>query len=223
PGCSARLRSRWCSASAGPSARTMPGNALHGSIRFPGSSWWSPYRSRWGSSASTRHCCASGRRRECPERGVMPVKRNVLRVADRGWGTYRTVTAALRAAGRGAVIHVQPGVYRESLVLDSEVTVLAEKGPGTVRLVGSNSPAVSGGRADVIGDATAELRSCTVEDSRDTGVYVTGTAHVLLHDCVIRSIAGHGLTFNDAARADVQRTTVERVVGCGIAMTGQSQ
>ncbi|MFI2429455.1 right-handed parallel beta-helix repeat-containing protein [Streptomyces sp. NPDC018955] len=185
---------------------------------------------------------------------------NVLRVADRGWGTYRTITAALRAAGKGAVIHVQPGVYRETLVLDSDVTVLAEKGPDTVRLAGSTGPAVSvragspvlreivvegaghrgtavligggepvldrctvtGGRVDVIGDATVELRSCTVEDSSDTGVYVTGTARALLHDCVIRSIAGHGLTFNDAARADVQRTTVERVVGCGIAMTGQS-
>lgn len=188
------------------------------------------------------------------------MKLNVLRVAERGWGTYRTITAALRAAGRGAVIRVQPGVYRESLMLDSDVTVLAEKGPDTVRIVGSNGPAVSvragspvlheivvegvqhrgpavligggepvldrcmvrGGRVDVIGDATAELRSCTVEDTSDTGVYITGTARVLLHDCVIRSVAGHGLMFNDAAHADVQRTRVERVTGCGIAMTGES-
>lgn len=71
------------------------------------------------------------------------MKRNVLRVAERGWGTHRTITAAVRAAQDGAVIHVQPGVYRESLVLDRAVSVVAEKGPGTVRIVAAHGPAVS--------------------------------------------------------------------------------
>ncbi|MFI8006975.1 right-handed parallel beta-helix repeat-containing protein [Streptomyces sp. NPDC086010] len=189
------------------------------------------------------------------------MKRNVLRVADRGWGTYRTVTAALRAAGEGAVIHVQPGVYRESLSLDAEVTVLAEKGPGTVRIVAPHGPALSvtgdrpvlreisfegspgggpsvlvgggapvlegctmtGGGVEVIRDATAELRSCTVEDTARSGVQVTGTARVTLEDCVVRSAAGHGLALSDAARAEVRRSTLERVTGCGVVMSGDSQ
>ncbi|MEU6341911.1 right-handed parallel beta-helix repeat-containing protein [Streptomyces sp. NPDC046977] len=189
------------------------------------------------------------------------MKRNVLRVADRGWGTYRTVTAAVRAAGDNAVIHVQPGVYRESLILDHDVTVVAEKGPGTVRiaavhgpavsvsggapvlrdiafeaaadrgvavLVGGGRPvlencAVSGGRVEIVHDASAELRSCSVEDSDRSGVHVTGTAAAVLEDCVIRSTAGHGLTLSDAARAEVRRTTVERVTGCGLVLAGESQ
>ncbi|WP_327111233.1 right-handed parallel beta-helix repeat-containing protein [Streptomyces sp. NBC_01341] len=188
------------------------------------------------------------------------MKRNVLRVADRGWGTYRTVTAALRVAGEGAVIHVQPGVYRETLSLDAAVTVLAEKGPGTVRIAAPHGPALSvsgggpvlrdisfegapsggpsvligggtpvleqctmtGGGIEVIRDATAELRSCTVEDTVQSGVHVTGTAHVVLEDCVVRSAAGHGLALSDAARAEVRRTTLERFTGCGVVMAGES-
>ncbi|WP_438306681.1 right-handed parallel beta-helix repeat-containing protein (plasmid) [Streptomyces sp. HUAS TT11] len=189
------------------------------------------------------------------------MKRNVLRVADRGWGTYRTVTAAVRAAVDGAVVHVQPGVYRESLILDRDVTVVAEKGPGTVHIAAVHGPAVSvsggapvlrdvaieaaadrgpavligggrpvfenctvsGGRVEIARDASAELRSCVVEDSDGSGVHVTGTAAAVLEDCVIASTAGHGLTLSDAARAEVRRTTVERVTGCGLVLTGESQ
>ncbi|MFG2319568.1 right-handed parallel beta-helix repeat-containing protein [Streptomyces tendae] len=188
------------------------------------------------------------------------MKRNALRVADRGWGTHRTVTAAIRAADEGAVIHVQPGDYRESVVLDRDITLIAEKGPGTVRVVAAHGPAitvrggtselrdltaegtagrepavlvrggravldhcaVSGGRVE-IGRGTAELRTCTVENAEGSGVLVTGTAQVVVEDCVIRSTAGHGLTLTDAARAEVRHTTVERATGCGIVLTGESQ
>ncbi|WP_399895251.1 right-handed parallel beta-helix repeat-containing protein [Streptomyces sp. BBFR51] len=188
------------------------------------------------------------------------MKRNALRVAGRGWGTHRTVTAAVRAAGEGAVIHVQPGDYRESVVLDRDITLIAEKGPGTVRVVAAHGPAitvrggtcelrdltvegtadrepavlvrggravldhcaVSGGRVE-IGRGTVELRTCTIENAEGSGVLVTGTAHAVLEECVIRSMAGHGLTLSDAARAEVRHTTVERATGCGIVLTGESQ
>ncbi|MFE0372452.1 right-handed parallel beta-helix repeat-containing protein [Streptomyces tendae] len=188
------------------------------------------------------------------------MKRNALRVADRGWGTHRTVTAAVRAADEGAVIHVQPGDYRETVVLDRDITLIAEKGPGTVRVVAPHGPAitvrggtcelrdltvegsadrepavlvrggravldhcaVSGGRVE-IGRGAAELRTCTVENAEGSGVFLTGTAHAVLEECVIRSTAGHGLTLSDAARAEVRHTTVERATGCGIVLTGESQ
>ncbi|MGV9284609.1 right-handed parallel beta-helix repeat-containing protein [Streptomyces sp. NPDC003730] len=188
------------------------------------------------------------------------MKRNALRVADRGWGTHRTVTAAVRAADEGAVIRVQPGDYRETVVLDRDITLIAEKGPGTVRVVAPHGPAitvrggtcelrdltvegsadrepavlvrggravldhcaVSGGRVE-IGRGTAELRTCTVENAEGSGVFLTGTAHAVLEECVIRSTAGHGLTLSDAARAEVRHTTVERATGCGIVLTGESQ
>ncbi|MGW1045350.1 right-handed parallel beta-helix repeat-containing protein [Streptomyces sp. NPDC002547] len=181
-------------------------------------------------------------------------------MADRGWGTYRSIMAAVRAAEHGAVIHVQPGVYRESLTLDRDITVTAEKGPGTVRITTSHGPIVSvnagapvlreveiegasdrgpavligsghavlehcqvsRGRIEILRDATAELRSCTIEDAEGAGIHATGTARVVLEDCVIRSVSGHGLALSDAATSQVQRTTVERVSGCGVVMTGES-
>ncbi|MGW3633515.1 right-handed parallel beta-helix repeat-containing protein [Streptomyces sp. NPDC005122] len=189
------------------------------------------------------------------------MKRNVVRVAARGWGTHRTLMAAVRAAGDGAVISVQPGVYRESLVLDRDLTVVAESGPGTVRIVASHGPAVSvgqgtlilqdleiegttdrgaavlvrggrsvlqncqvsGGHVEIAQDAEAELRACKVKDASDSGIHATGTAGVVVEECVIESIAGHGLTLTDAARAEVRRTTVVRVTGCAVAMAGTSQ
>ncbi|MFI8008121.1 right-handed parallel beta-helix repeat-containing protein [Streptomyces sp. NPDC086010] len=189
------------------------------------------------------------------------MKRSVLRVADRGWGTYRTLTAALRAADDGSLIHVQPGEYQESVVLDRDVTVVAEKGPGTVRVVARRGPAVTvnggapvlreltiaagadrgpavlltagapelercqvyGGRVEVVRDAAPVLRSCTVEEAFGSGAHVTGTATVVIEDCVIRSVAGHGMTLADEARAQVRRTTLQRVTGSGLVLVGQAQ
>ncbi|MEU6341912.1 right-handed parallel beta-helix repeat-containing protein [Streptomyces sp. NPDC046977] len=189
------------------------------------------------------------------------MKRNVLRVAaDRGWGTHRSITAAVRAAEDGAAVHVQPGVYRESLVLDRDVAIVAEKGPGSVRIVAVHGTAVTvtagvprlrdvavegtsdrepavfvgegravldhchviGGRVEVVRNAVAELRSCVIEDSSEAGLPATGTANVVLEDCAVRSVSGHGLTLSDAAVAKVLRVTIERVTGFGVAMTGES-
>ncbi|MDQ0757680.1 hypothetical protein QF027_000315 [Streptomyces canus] len=108
------------------------------------------------------------------------MKRNVLRVADRGWGTHRTVTAAVRAAGEGAVIHVQPGDYRESVVLDRDVTLIAEKGPGTVRIIAAHGPAIT------VRGGACELRDLAVEGTadRDPAVLVRGGRPVLDHCAV---------------------------------------
>ena len=65
-----------------------------------------------------------------------------LRVAPRGWGTFKTIVAAVREAPDGAVISVQPGTYTESVVLNRDITITAEKGRGTVRIVaGAHGPA----------------------------------------------------------------------------------
>ncbi|MFF2519025.1 hypothetical protein [Streptomyces sp. NPDC058086] len=54
-----------------------------------------------------------------------------------------SVGAAIRAADDGAVVSIQPGSYKESLVLDRDITVVAEKGRGTVRITAAHGPGVS--------------------------------------------------------------------------------
>lgn len=73
----------------------------------------------------------------------------------------------------GAVIHVQPGTYQEGLVIDTDITVVAEKGPGTVRIVAGHGPAVS-----VSGGAPV-FRGVTFQGTnRGSAVLVTAGAPV---------------------------------------------
>ncbi|MET7695305.1 right-handed parallel beta-helix repeat-containing protein [Streptomyces sp. NPDC005483] len=147
----------------------------------------------------------------------------VLRVAERGWGTYRSITAAVRAAEDDTVVMLQPGVYRESLVLDRDVTVAAAKGPGTVRLVAAQGPAVSVADGapvlrglDVEGNGTgpavlvrggrAELRDCTVSKG---AVEAGHDAAVVLGGCVVRDTHGDGVRVGGTATALLEKTTVE--------------
>ncbi|MEU2246867.1 right-handed parallel beta-helix repeat-containing protein [Streptomyces sp. NPDC019224] len=76
-----------------------------------------------------------------------------LRVGPHGWGAHKTIGAALRAAAPGAVVSVQPGVYAETLVLAGDVALVAEQGPGSVRLTGARGVplTVTGGTVRVGG------------------------------------------------------------------------
>ncbi|WP_262402952.1 hypothetical protein, partial [Actinomadura sp. CNU-125] len=63
------------------------------------------------------------------------MKRSARERVAPGWGAHDTIAAAVRAAAAGATVSVHPGEYRESVVLNRDVTLMAEKGPGTVRIV----------------------------------------------------------------------------------------
>ncbi|WEP00620.2 right-handed parallel beta-helix repeat-containing protein (plasmid) [Streptomyces sp. FXJ1.172] len=136
----------------------------------------------------------------------------MIRVADRGWGTYRTVTAAVRAAAAGTVISVQPGVYRESLVLDRDVTVVAENGPGTVRIVAAHGPAVS------VSQGAPVLRDLDIEGvvDRDAAMLVRGGKPVVEHCRVF----GGRVEIAQTAGAELRSCTVEGASGSGIHVTG---
>ncbi|MFF7580970.1 right-handed parallel beta-helix repeat-containing protein [Streptomyces sp. NPDC008061] len=139
------------------------------------------------------------------------MKRNVLRVADRGWGTYRTVTAAIRAAGDGAAIHVQPGIYQESLVIDKDVTVLAEKGPGSVRIVAARGPAVS------VRGGAAVLRGMTIQASdHGSAVLVSGGAPVF-EQC---TVPGGRVEVIHAAKATLRACIFEGAAHSSVHVTG---
>ncbi|MGC0380822.1 right-handed parallel beta-helix repeat-containing protein [Streptomyces sp. SAI-129] len=142
------------------------------------------------------------------------MKRNAVRVADRGWGTHRTVTAAVRAADEGAVIHVQPGDYRESVVLDRDITLIAEKGPGTVRVVAVHGPAIT------VRGGTCELRDLTVEGTtdRESAVLVRGGRAVLDH-CAVSG----GRVEIGRGSAELRTCTVENAEDSGVLVTGTAQ
>ncbi|WP_433174887.1 right-handed parallel beta-helix repeat-containing protein [Actinoallomurus sp. CA-150999] len=151
------------------------------------------------------------------------------RVAPGSWGAHATIGAAVRAAAPGAVVSVQPGVYRESLVLDGDVTVVAEKGAGTVRVVAARGPAltVHGGQATVealtlesAGDAavlvragTPALRDCEITGGR---VEVTGDAIAVLRNCSISGTDRTAVHLTATSRTTLEDCVVRDAGGDGI-------
>jgi Holliday junction resolvasome RuvABC ATP-dependent DNA helicase subunit/nitrous oxidase accessory protein NosD len=148
-----------------------------------------------------------------------------------GWGAHRTIGAAVLAAADGAVISVQPGVYQEAVVVDRNVTIVAAKGPGTVKVVSSHRPAftLAGCPAtirdiDIEGPAAGDvavlvrggapvLEKCGISRGR---VEITAGADCSLRGCGVHDVERVGLYLTDTSRASLEDCTVRSVLGDGI-------
>ncbi|RKR89425.1 parallel beta helix pectate lyase-like protein [Micromonospora pisi] len=154
------------------------------------------------------------------------------RVAPRGWGTHRSIGAAVRAAAPGATVTVQPGEYTERLVLDKPVVIRAEGGAGSVRLIGAGGPAltllaesgaVHGLRVEATGDAVAVLAergAITLESCEIQGtVQIGGTAAPVLRNCRVED---GGIVLDDASTARLVDCTVTSAPGTGVLARGDA-
>ncbi|MCM2430044.1 right-handed parallel beta-helix repeat-containing protein [Streptomyces sp. RKAG337] len=157
-----------------------------------------------------------------------------VRVAQRGWGVQHTIGAAVRGAADGATVSVMPGEYQESVLLERDVSLVAEKGPGTVRITPARGPAltVSAGSpsvrglvlegadpaepAVVLSGGAPVLDGCEVVGGR---VEVTGQAAPTLRDCRVHRAAGAGLRLAGDSRAVVEDCAVADIDGIGIQVT----
>ncbi|WP_433385971.1 right-handed parallel beta-helix repeat-containing protein [Micromonospora sp. KLBMP9576] len=162
----------------------------------------------------------------------------VERVSTRPWSRHRSIGAAVRAAREGTVITVAPGVYRERLVLDRSVTIVAEDGGGAVELACPDGPAlavrsgtalvrgltVRGARADAVAvEVTAG--QLTLDETVVTGgrVEVSGGAAVTLRRCTVSDTVGVGLAARDGAQLAAHDLRLERVDGAAIAASGAAR
>jgi len=155
----------------------------------------------------------------------------LLRVAARGWGAHRTISAAVRAAGADCVISIQAGTYTETIVVERDVRLVAEQGAGSVRLIGSRgAPAVTfrspGGSMDEL-----IIEGCDDEPALDvtegavlitgceiTGGYVrtSGSARPVLRECRIHDTGLVGLHLGGDSAAVVEDTQVIDIAGHGV-------
>ncbi|MCD0484785.1 right-handed parallel beta-helix repeat-containing protein [Streptacidiphilus sp. ASG 303] len=161
-----------------------------------------------------------------------------LRVAERGWGAHRSVGAAVRAADAGGVVLVRPGVYHEALVIDRDVTVRAEKGPGTVRIVSPRGPAVTltgcaatlhglhlegpaaGGPALAVRGGSPVVEDCTVLGGR---IEVALDASATLRRCSVEGAVRAGLHLAGTSTTVIEDCTVESVDGHGLLADGEAR
>jgi nitrous oxidase accessory protein NosD len=153
-----------------------------------------------------------------------------LRVAPRAWGAYRSITAAVRDAEAGAMVSIQPGTYAESVTLDRDISLVAEKGPGSVRIVGGRHPALAvhgtGGTVQglVIEGSNAEpavmvhagrvlIARCEITGGR---VHVAGTAALTLRECKLHHTGDIGLYLGGDSEAVVENTEIDTVDAVGV-------
>ncbi|MEV6598525.1 right-handed parallel beta-helix repeat-containing protein [Actinoplanes sp. NPDC051346] len=161
--------------------------------------------------------------------------RATQRVAAKGWGSHRTIGAALRAASSGSVISVGPGSYHECVVIDRDVSIVADRERGAVELISTNGPALvsRAGEATVHGltvrggpsGAAVQISAGTLTmvdcDVSVGWVEAEGWAKSVLHGCRIHSATGTGLRVRGNAQVAVIGSTIEDIDGDAV-LVGQS-
>ncbi|MEU7841637.1 right-handed parallel beta-helix repeat-containing protein [Micromonospora sp. NPDC049114] len=143
----------------------------------------------------------------------------------------------MRAAKPGAVVAVSPGTYRECLVLDRDVTIVAEDESATVELIAPEGPAVQlrGGSATLrgltirgsrTGNAAVVVSAGRLEltDSRVSGgfVHVAGSSAARLNGCTVEETSTCALNVADGARLEAYDLRVTNVSGVAVAAGGSS-
>ncbi|TCB95510.1 AAA family ATPase [Micromonospora zingiberis] len=149
----------------------------------------------------------------------------MLSVSETEPGCLPSISAALAAAGRTAMIVVQPGTYREQLRFTGDVTVVAEDGPGTVTIDGGDGVAllvgggtvtlrgitVLGGAANLpavqVARGTLRAAECAISGRGVVAVHVPG-GQVDLHDCRVDNPDGAGFLFESNGAGTIGATTV---------------
>ncbi|MGK4584501.1 right-handed parallel beta-helix repeat-containing protein [Kitasatospora sp. HPMI-4] len=133
-------------------------------------------------------------------------------------GEYQTLGEALAAAEPGDTLTIRPGTFREGLVIDKPVTLLAAEGPGTVRI---DPP---GGVALLV-TAAVTMRDLVVEGAELSvpAVLVTGPeAAAELVDCRVTARSSVGVEIADQARATLRDCTVHNPSGLGVRLRAQA-
>ncbi len=104
-----------------------------------------------------------------------------IRVGKGGQGQCLSLKVALRQAGPGAEITLLPGTYRESVVVDKDLTILALGKPGEVILEGVAGPAI------VIQTRGAVLRGLTLKAPAEAAALRITSGAPLLEGCTLQA------------------------------------
>jgi hypothetical protein len=134
-----------------------------------------------------------------------PPSGGTLVVGKGGKGRCMSLRVALRQASPGARILVMPGIYRESLVVDQDVTIIGQGAPGEVVIQSPKGPCLTlesgashlsnlmltgSGPVLVIGQGRPEITNCLIQSSEGPVLAITGLgADPVFHDC---SLDGEG-------------------------------
>ena len=151
-------------------------------------------------------------------------------VSTDGSGAFRSIQRAIDAASYGDVILVNPGIYEETVVLESGISI---RGAGPSHTIIRSSygyqPVVMGSVVGsvVIEELTLErspsilesvvvdlqssqivFRNCRITGGQEGGVRSTGLALLTFEDCDIEANLGYGLQVSDAAELTIKNCSI---------------
>ena len=134
-----------------------------------------------------------------------------LVVGKGGKGQCMSLRVALRQATAGCKILVMPGVYRESLVVDKDVTILGQGAPGDVVIESLKGPCLAleapkahlgnlmlvslgEGPALTLGQGRTLLDGCLIEVAGGPAVAIVGPgADPVFRECSVRGVGSFGI------------------------------
>jgi hypothetical protein len=131
-------------------------------------------------------------------------------------GEYESLAAALSAAGEGDVLSVNPGTYRENLVVDRAVVLRGAEGPGSVRIAPADGVAVTLRASATVTDLWVEG-----QDISSPALLIEGSAPEL-SDVRVSTRSAVGIEVRDTARPTVRRCWVDNPAGLGISVLESS-
>jgi Holliday junction resolvasome RuvABC ATP-dependent DNA helicase subunit len=145
------------------------------------------------------------------------VAHDVITVTAAAGPGHRSITAAVSAARDGSVIVVSAGQYHENLVLTKAVTVTAEDGPGTVKLLAPSGPAV------VLAADSAALSGLTVEaQDEDSPAVVVTSGQLSLTECGLSAGGWSAVYALDRGAVLMRGCEVWNPAGAGIVITSSA-
>jgi predicted Ser/Thr protein kinase len=163
-----------------------------------------------------------------------------IRVGKGGHGNCLSLKVALRQAGPGTEIVLLPGIYRESVVVDKEVTILAQGDPGEVVIEGVAGPALvirtrgvslrgltlqapKGSVALQISAGAPRIDSCILKsDTSCTALDGAGTSPVF-RDCTFLAEGPMGLHAETGTFARIEGGRIQGFLGTGVAIGAGAQ
>ena len=142
------------------------------------------------------------------------MSQNVIMVTQGTGQGHRSIGDAVDSASEGAVIVVGPGRYTENLVLTKAITITAEDGPGTVRIVAQKGVAVA------LATDAAALSGVTVDavDGENPAVLVA-TGQLTLTECEVKAGGWAAIYARDTGSVLMRQCTVRNQVGAGVVVT----